>query len=356
MDARNDTLRVILADGVRGHAEGDHARELHLLEHVVAQGLLVHGHVVATPHRGDEQVRLGRDGLGDVGGEVRGAELRPALGDDLGAGDHLLHHDVEMREGVAPVGVVRMDVGDPANLGPGHGGRHGRRHAVGRLHVGDAEDVVRVEHRLVEEEVGAPIDEDGEQLERLRLGPEGRRVAARDDPGEEIDLLRELHPAHFLHVGVGARGLVGLDGLDLALTQQSALGVDLLGGQDMALVRGLSEHGGRAREEGHVPDLVRRVGNIALGLRVGSLDESRCADERHAGRGRRGADGDAEPAQEIATAYFCGHMESLLRWVDCFSASEARRRWGKAPMGHEAMEQDLWNEPMIAGVDANLKA
>jgi len=25
-------------------------------------------------------------------------------------------------------------------------------------------------------------------------------------------------------------------------------------------------------------------------------------------------------------------------------------------MGHEAMEQDLWNEPMIAGVDANLKA
>src|SRR5256885_11995962 len=36
-------------------------------------------------------------------------------------------------------------------------------------------------------------------------------------------LLRELHPTHFLHAGVGARRLVGLDGLDLALAEQTAL-------------------------------------------------------------------------------------------------------------------------------------
>src|SRR5207244_10744388 len=96
VDTRDGAFRVVLADGVWGHAEGDGARELHLLEHVVTQGLLVHGHVVAAPYRGDQQVRLGRDGLGDVRREVRAEQLGPAFGDYLGARTHLLHHDVEV--------------------------------------------------------------------------------------------------------------------------------------------------------------------------------------------------------------------------------------------------------------------
>jgi hypothetical protein len=44
--------------------------------------------------------------------------------------------------------------------------------------------------------------------------------------------------------------LVRLQGLDL--TCERAPGVDLLRGQDIALVGLLAEHGGRAGEEGHV--------------------------------------------------------------------------------------------------------
>ena len=61
----------------------------------------------------------------------------------------------------------------------------------------------------------------------------------------------ELEPAELLHVGVGARRLVGLQGLDLALAEEPALGVDLLRGQDVPLVGLLAEHRGRAREERH---------------------------------------------------------------------------------------------------------
>ena len=69
---------------MRRDPERDHARELRLLEHAVAERLLVHRHVVAAPHRGDDQVGLRRDRLGDVRAEVRRAELRPAFRDHLG--------------------------------------------------------------------------------------------------------------------------------------------------------------------------------------------------------------------------------------------------------------------------------
>ena len=315
--ARDGALRVVLADRVRGHAEGDGARELHLLEHVVAQGLLVHGHVVAAPHRGHEEIRLGRDRLGDVRREVGRPELGPALGHHLGAGDHLLHHDAEVVEGVAAVGVVGVDVGDPPDLGPRHGRGDRARHAVRRLHVGDAEDVVGIRHGLVEEEVGAAVDEDREELELLGHRPERGRVAARDDAGEEVDLLAELHPPHFLDVGVGAGVLVGLERLDLPLPQETALGIDLVGGEHVALVRGLAEHGGGAGEEGHVADLVGRVRHLArvlhLGFRPVHAGQHGQARRRSRGGGR---DRHAQLAQEIAATHFWGHVcSSSLKTV-----------------------------------------
>src|SRR6516225_6678648 len=101
----------------------------------------------------------------------------------------------------------------------GNGQRAGD--AIRRLDVGDAEDVVRVGHRLVKEEVGASVDEDGKDLELLGHRAEGGRVAAGGDARKEVDLLRRLHAAKFFDVGVGARVLVGLDRLDLALAEQA---------------------------------------------------------------------------------------------------------------------------------------
>src|SRR5262249_56658035 len=110
-----------------------------------------------------------------------------------------------------------MDVGDLLRGGPGLGNGQRAGDAIRRLDVGDAEDVVRVGHRLIEEEVGASVYEDGEDLELLGYGAEGGCVAARGDAREEVDLLRRLHATELLDVGVGARVLVGLDRLDLAL-------------------------------------------------------------------------------------------------------------------------------------------
>src|SRR5213078_3831238 len=98
---------------------------------------------------------------------------------------------------------------------------------VRRLHVRDPEDVVRVGHRLVPEEVGAAVDEDREALQLLGDRTERRGVAARGDSTEEVDLLRQLQPAELLDVGVGPRGLVRLEDLDLPLAQEAeAAGTD----------------------------------------------------------------------------------------------------------------------------------
>ena len=103
------------------------------------------------------------------------------------------------------------------------------------------------------------------RLELLGHRSQRRRVAARDDAGEHVDLLGELHAAKLFHVGVGAGILVRREGLDLALAENTALRVDLLGGQEVALERGLTEHRAGAGEEGHVTELERRGGNISLG-------------------------------------------------------------------------------------------
>src|SRR5437899_13032890 len=121
-----------------------------------------------------------------------------------------------------------MDVGDPFGLGPGLGNAESAGHAVGRLHVGDPEDVVRVRHGLVEEEVGAAVDEDREDLELLGDGTERWRVAARGDAAEEVDILGELETPELLDVRVRAGILVGLEDLDLSLAQGPTGSVDLL--------------------------------------------------------------------------------------------------------------------------------
>ncbi|HXD97471.1 MAG TPA: hypothetical protein VN646_13055 [Candidatus Acidoferrum sp.] len=272
--AGDDAFRMVLAERVRRHAEGQRRRELRLLEHPVAQRLLVHRHVVAAPHGGDDEVGLGRDGLGDVRGEVGRAELGPALGDDLRLRHHLLHDDLDVIERVAAVGVVGMDVGDALGLRPRlHDGQRGR-HAVRRLDVRRAEYIMRIGHRLVEQEVRAAVDEHRQDLELFGHRPQRGGVARRRDAAEEIDFLGQLQSSKLFHVGVGAGVLVRFQKLDLPLAQQAAGRVDLLGGELLPLEHRLAQHGRGAREERHVADLVGRVRDVALrgGLGMGDAD------------------------------------------------------------------------------------
>src|SRR5262249_21360938 len=127
-----------------------------------------------------------------------------------------------------------------------------------------------------------------------------RRVAARDDAGEEVDLAFELHAPKLFDVAVGAGGLVGGDGLDLALAQEAALGVDLLGLQRVTLERRLAEHRGRAGEASHVTRLVRGIWNLALGRLGGRLDQMWCGDQAGA-RETGPADRHSERAEKFST-------------------------------------------------------
>ena len=179
-----------------------------------------------------------------------------------------------------------MDMGDPLGLRPRlHDGERGR-HAVRRLDVRRAEHVVRVGHRLVEQEVRAAVDEHREDLELLGHRPERRRVARGRDAAEEVDLLRQLQTAQLLDVRVGARGLVRLQQLDLALAEQSAGGVDLLRRELLALEHRLAEDRGRSREERHVTDLERRVRNVALRCALSMRDADRREDAGDGGERR----------------------------------------------------------------------
>ena len=207
--AGEHALGVVLADGVRLAAEGQRGGDLHLVEQAVAQGLLVERHVVAAPHAADQDVRRVGNQLGDVRGEVGGAELRPRLGDGCRAGNQLLVGQHEMLMHVAAVAVVRLDRRDPLCLGPGLRRADRRRDAVRRLDVGHAEDVFRLGHRLVEQEIGAAVVEHRQHAEFLGDRAEGRRVAAGNDAGEQVDLLGELHAAKLFDVGVGAGRFVG---------------------------------------------------------------------------------------------------------------------------------------------------
>src|SRR5262249_12676400 len=127
---------------------------------------------------------------------------------------------------------------------------------------------------------------------------------ARSHAGEQVDLALELHTPQLFDVGVGAGGLVGGDGLDLALAEQSALGVDLLRRHDVALVRRLAEHSRRAGEERHVTGTIGGIRNLAFGRLGRGLPQLRAGNE--AGTGKAGpADGDAERAEKL-TSIDCG--------------------------------------------------
>src|SRR5262245_45489574 len=205
-----------------------------------------------------------------------------------------------------------MDVRDPAHLRPGLCRTDRRRDAVRRLDVGNAESVFRLRNGLVEQEIGATVDEDRQQAQLFGHGPERRRIAARDDTGEEVDLALELHAPKLFDVGIGSGGLVGGDGLDLALSQQTALGVDLLGRQEVPLQRWLTEHRGRTGQKGHVPGLVGGIRNLAFGWLGSGFHQLRSGNE--AGTGKAGpADGDTERAEKLASIDCGGFVHGLLR-------------------------------------------
>ncbi len=194
---------------------------------------------------------------------------------------------------IAAVAVVRMDVRDLANVRPGLRHAHRGRDPVGRLDVGDTEYVLRIGIRLVEQEVGASVGEDRQHAKLFGHGAERRRVAARYDAGEQVDLGIELHPPQLFDVGIGAGRFVGDDGLDLALAQESALGVDLLGGHGVSLERRFTQDCRGAGEEGHVTDLERGVRNPSFCGFYGA-DQLRARDQagaREAGPADRYAKG-----------------------------------------------------------------
>ena len=159
--------------------------------------------------------------------------------------------------------------------------------AVRRLDVGDAEGVFRLRHRLVEQEVGAAVDEDRQQPSSSATGPSAGVLPLEMMPVNRSIFSGELHAAKLFDVGVGAGGFVGRDGLDLALAEEAALRVDLLGRQDVALRARLAEHRGRAGEERHVAGLERRVGDVSFDL------FRRCCRVDH---GRRQVGATAAPA------------------------------------------------------------
>jgi len=58
VDAGENAFGMVLADRMRGGAERQRGRNLHLVEQAIAQRLLVERDVVATPYRGEQQIRL----------------------------------------------------------------------------------------------------------------------------------------------------------------------------------------------------------------------------------------------------------------------------------------------------------
>src|SRR2546422_8057126 len=116
---------------------------------------------------------------------------------------------------------------------------------------------------LFRSEVGAAVDEDREELQPLGDGTQRRRVAARGDAAEEVDVLGELEAPELLDVGVGPGVLVGLEDLDLPLAEEAAGSVDLLRREKLALVHRLAEHSPWPGEERHVADPVGLVGDVA---------------------------------------------------------------------------------------------
>ena len=164
---------------------------------------------------------------------------------------------------------------------------------------------MRVRNRLVEQEVRATVDEDRQHLQLFGDRTERRRIAARRDAAEEVDLLLEFQPAQLLDVAVDTGSLVRLEHFDLALAEETSGRIDLFRCEYLSLVHRFAEHCGGTSEKGHVSDLVRRARNIAFGrLCLGHPDKrnrTRRGTQRH-------TRADAKTTQEIPTIDLYSHV------------------------------------------------
>src|SRR5262252_2400330 len=63
--AADDAFGMVLANGMGRNAKSNRAGELAVVIHAVAQRLLVEGHIIATPHRREDEIGVGRYRLCD---------------------------------------------------------------------------------------------------------------------------------------------------------------------------------------------------------------------------------------------------------------------------------------------------
>ena len=112
--------------------------------------------------------------------------------------------------------------------------------------------------------VGASVREDGRNFQLLRHRRERDRVAGGDHAGEPVDALRDLHPSQLFDIAVDAGSLIRRNGHELARTQKSALGIDLIGGKGVPFQGGRAERSAWSRLKRHVTELERRHGNLSF--------------------------------------------------------------------------------------------
>ena len=153
------------------------------------------------------------------------AELRPLLIDDLDVGPRFLDEVDEGGDGVAAVGIVGRDRGDPLHVLPLRHDR-GAGAAVDVGVGGDAEDVgVEVGRRGELDGLRRRRDED--DLVLLGDGRHRRRLRRGQRAGQEVDIVLDDQLAREPHRLVGAGLAVARQQLELA-AEHAALGVDLL--------------------------------------------------------------------------------------------------------------------------------
>jgi len=85
---------------------------------------------------------------------------------------------------VAAVAVIRVDMGDLADLWPCLGGTDRGGDSISGLNISNAEDVLGIGVGDVEHEIGASVREDRQQAKLLGDRCKRRAVTARNDTGE----------------------------------------------------------------------------------------------------------------------------------------------------------------------------
>src|SRR5262249_17483662 len=118
-------------------------------------------------------------------------------------------------------------------------------------------------------------------------------------------------------------GCIGVDGLDFALAEQSALGVDLLRRKDVTLQRWLAEHGRRAGQEGHVAGLEGLIWNFALRRFGGRTNHFWASHKASAGK-TSSTDCDAERTQQVSSVHWCWFVH-IVHEIPPFDAHLGRR-------------------------------